>query len=49
MNVSLTPQLEQYVKDKVKSGRYNASSQVVREASCPMGAWDTLLRPRVGL
>ena len=32
MNVSLTPQLEDFVKDKVKSGRYHSASEVVREA-----------------
>ena len=32
MNVSLTPQLEQMVRDKVESGRYNNASEVVREA-----------------
>ncbi|MEM6846264.1 MAG: type II toxin-antitoxin system ParD family antitoxin [Bacteroidota bacterium] len=32
MNVSLTPDLEQYVQNKVKSGRYQSSSEVVREA-----------------
>lgn len=32
MNVSLTPQLERYIEDKVQSGRYNSASEVVREA-----------------
>jgi antitoxin ParD1/3/4 len=32
MNVSLTPQLESYVKRKVMSGMYNSVSEVVREA-----------------
>jgi antitoxin ParD1/3/4 len=32
MNVSLTPQLEQFVNTKVASGRYNSASEVVREA-----------------
>ena len=32
MNVSLTPELEKFVADKVKSGRYNSASEVVREA-----------------
>jgi antitoxin ParD1/3/4 len=31
LNVSLTPELEKLVKDKVKSGRYLSSSEVVRE------------------
>ena len=32
MNVSLTPELEQFVSTKVQSGRYNSASEVVREA-----------------
>jgi antitoxin ParD1/3/4 len=32
MNVSLTPELEQYVHSKVKSGRYLSASEVIREA-----------------
>jgi len=32
MNVSLTPGLEEFVAAKVKSGRYNSASEVVREA-----------------
>lgn len=32
MNVSLTPKLEEFVQEKVKSGRYNSASEVVREA-----------------
>ena len=32
MNVNLTRELEELVLDKVKSGRYNSASEVVREA-----------------
>ncbi len=32
MNISLTPELDQLVKNKVKSGLYNSASEVVREA-----------------
>ena len=32
MNVSLTPELEEFVSAKVSSGRYNSASEVVREA-----------------
>lgn len=32
MNVSLTPELERFVNDKVQTGRYNSASEVVREA-----------------
>lgn len=31
MNVSLTPELEELVNEKVKSGLYNSASEVVRE------------------
>lgn len=31
MNVSLTPELEQWVSEKVDSGRYRSASEVVRE------------------
>jgi antitoxin ParD1/3/4 len=32
VNVSLTPELEKLVAEKVKSGRYTSASEVVREA-----------------
>jgi putative addiction module CopG family antidote len=32
MNVSLTDQLAEYVRARVKSGRYNSASEVVRES-----------------
>ena len=32
MNFSLTPALEQFVRDRAKSGDYNNASEVVREA-----------------
>ena len=32
MNVSLTPELEKFVNNKVQTGRYNSASEVVREA-----------------
>ena len=32
MNVSLTPELEKFVANKVDSGRYTSASEVVREA-----------------
>lgn len=31
MNVSLTPELEQLVNDKVKTGMYQTASEVIRE------------------
>lgn len=32
MNISLTPELENLVLNKVKTGLYNSSSEVIREA-----------------
>jgi antitoxin ParD1/3/4 len=32
MNVSLTPELEKYIANKVKSGMYGSASEVLREA-----------------
>ena len=31
LNVSLTPELDQFVQDRVASGRYQTASEVVRE------------------
>lgn len=31
MNVSLTPELEKYIHDKVSSGLYHSASEVIRE------------------
>ncbi|MEG3617474.1 type II toxin-antitoxin system ParD family antitoxin [Magnetovibrio sp. PR-2] len=32
MNLSLTPKLEEFIRDKVDTGMYNNASEVVREA-----------------
>jgi antitoxin ParD1/3/4 len=32
MNISLTPHLEQMIREKIASGSYNSASEVVREA-----------------
>jgi antitoxin ParD1/3/4 len=32
MNVSLTPELERFVSERVASGRYASASEVIREA-----------------
>ncbi|MFW5427366.1 MAG: type II toxin-antitoxin system ParD family antitoxin [Methylophagaceae bacterium] len=32
MNLSLTPQLEQFIRERAESGDYNNASEVVREA-----------------
>jgi antitoxin ParD1/3/4 len=30
MNISLTPELEKFIQDKVASGRYHSASEVIR-------------------
>lgn len=40
INVSLTPQLEELVRQKVDSGRYNSASEVVREALRLMDSYE---------
>ncbi len=42
MHVSLTPELEQMIHSKVETGRYNSSSEVVREALRLMDERDQL-------
>lgn len=42
MNVSLTPELEEFVSTKVESGRYNSASEVVREALRLMEEYDSI-------
>ena len=42
MNVSLTPELERFVQEKVASGRYNSASEVVRESLRLLEEWDRI-------
>jgi antitoxin ParD1/3/4 len=42
LNVNLTPKLEELVRRKVSSGRYNSASEVVREALRIMESHDEL-------
>jgi antitoxin ParD1/3/4 len=42
MHVSLTRRLEEYVREKVKGGRYNNASEVIREALRVMEQQDDL-------
>src|SRR5205807_5038419 len=48
MNINLTPQLEELVRKKVSSGRYNSASEVIREALRLMEAQDQLQAVRLG-
>lgn len=47
MNVSLTPELENLVNEKVSSGLYNSASEVVREALRLLQEQDELKRIRL--
>jgi antitoxin ParD1/3/4 len=47
MNVSLTPELEAVVRDKVKSGLYNNASEVMRDALRRMMEQDRLQEERL--
>ncbi len=48
LNINLTPQLEELVRKKVSSGRYNSASEVIREALRLMEAQDQLQAVRLG-
>lgn len=47
MNVSLTAELEQFVSNKVGSGRYNSASEVVREALRLLEEHDQARSPQI--
>lgn len=47
MNVSLTPELEQLVVEKVESGRYTSASEVIREALRLLEEQDQLKQRRL--
>jgi len=48
MNVNLTPQLEELVREKVESGMYTSASEVVREALRLLQEQDRLKEARRG-
>ena len=48
MNINLTPQLEEMVRQKVTSGMYTSASEVVREALRLMDEKDHLRVARLG-
>lgn len=49
MNINLTPQLEEMVRQRVTSGLYTSASEVVREALRLMDEKDQLRRAKLGL
>lgn len=48
MNISLTPHLEELVKNKVESGLYNSASEVLRDALRLLEERDQLREFRLG-
>jgi antitoxin ParD1/3/4 len=49
MNINLTPQLEEMVRQKVDSGLYGSASEVVREALRLMDEKDQLRTAKLGV
>jgi antitoxin ParD1/3/4 len=47
MNVSLTPELEKFVLDKVNSGMYTSASEVIRESLRLLHTHDDLQAQRI--
>lgn len=47
MNISLTPELEYYVQEKVRSGMYTSASEVVRESLRLMHTYDDLQKHKL--
>ena len=49
MNINLSPQLEELVRNKVASGIYNSASEVVQEALRLMAAQDRIRATKLDL
>lgn len=47
MNISLTPELEKYVHDKVNCGLYTSASEVIRESLRLMHNYDDLQKHKI--
>ena len=47
VNISLTPQLEAFIHDKVASGRYTSASEVVREALRVLEEYESIRAARL--
>lgn len=47
MNISLTPELEKYVQDKVSCGMYTSASEVIRESLRLMHTYDDIQKQRI--
>jgi antitoxin ParD1/3/4 len=49
MNVPLTPQVEDLIRQKIESGRYSDANEVVQEALRLLDARDRLVRLRAAI
>jgi antitoxin ParD1/3/4 len=47
MNISLTPDLQKFVHDKVQSGLYTSASEVIRESLRLLNTYDELHKKRL--
>jgi antitoxin ParD1/3/4 len=47
MNISLTPELEQFVQEKVNSGMYHSASDVIRESLLFLKERDVIRQMRI--
>lgn len=47
MNISLTPELEKYVHEKVSRGLYTSASEVIRESLRLMHTYDDLQKQKL--
>ena len=47
MNVSLTPELERLINQKVQSGMYSSAREVVQEALHLLNMWDELRQQKL--
>jgi antitoxin ParD1/3/4 len=47
MNISLTPELENYIQEKVNSGLYTSVSEVIRESLRLMHTYDDLQKHQI--
>lgn len=47
MNISLTPELEHFVQEKVACGMYTSASEVIRESLRLMHTYDDVQKQRI--
>lgn len=47
MNISLTPELEHFIQDKVNSGMYTSASEVIRESLRLLHTHDDIQTQRI--